>query len=91
MTRVAAVYQDDADVVTLHADAVMNTMPWDYWQKDGAPKPETAALAAALERTIEERRAADPGDSYTARLLADPALIGRKVEEEAEEVARAAR
>ncbi len=46
----------------------------------------------ALERTIAERRgAAADGGSYTARLLADPPFIGQKVEEEAEEVARAAR
>jgi phosphoribosyl-ATP pyrophosphohydrolase/phosphoribosyl-AMP cyclohydrolase len=45
----------------------------------------------ALERTIAARRGADAGSSYTARLLADPSFIGEKVEEEAEEVARAAR
>src|SRR5947207_6621431 len=45
----------------------------------------------ALERTIAERRDADPGKSYTAQLLADPPVIGAKVQEEAEEVARAAR
>jgi phosphoribosyl-ATP pyrophosphohydrolase/phosphoribosyl-AMP cyclohydrolase len=45
-----------------------------------------------LERTIAERRGAAPdGGSYTARLLANPPFIGQKVEEEAEEVARAAR
>ena len=46
----------------------------------------------ALERTIAARRG-EPADggSYTARLLADPPFIGAKVEEEAEEVARAAR
>jgi phosphoribosyl-ATP pyrophosphohydrolase/phosphoribosyl-AMP cyclohydrolase len=46
----------------------------------------------ALERTVAERRAAgDTAESYTARLLADPALAGEKVREEAEEVTRAAR
>jgi phosphoribosyl-AMP cyclohydrolase / phosphoribosyl-ATP pyrophosphohydrolase len=46
----------------------------------------------ALERTIAERAAAaDPSSSYTATLLADPALAGAKVEEEAEEVVRAVR
>jgi phosphoribosyl-ATP pyrophosphohydrolase/phosphoribosyl-AMP cyclohydrolase len=46
----------------------------------------------ALERTIAERRAAaDTGSSYTARLLADQAFTGEKVQEEAEEIARAAR
>jgi phosphoribosyl-ATP pyrophosphohydrolase/phosphoribosyl-AMP cyclohydrolase len=45
----------------------------------------------ALERTIEQRASARPEGSYTAELLADPARIGAKVQEEAEEVARAAR
>lgn len=44
-----------------------------------------------LERTIEARRGAAPQESYTAQLLADPPFIGAKVQEEAEEVARAAR
>jgi phosphoribosyl-ATP pyrophosphohydrolase/phosphoribosyl-AMP cyclohydrolase len=44
-----------------------------------------------LERTIAARAAAKPEGSYTAELLADPARIGEKVQEEAEEVARAAR
>jgi phosphoribosyl-ATP pyrophosphohydrolase/phosphoribosyl-AMP cyclohydrolase len=42
-----------------------------------------------LERTIDERIAAPAG--YTGKLLADPPFIGEKVQEEAEEVARAAR
>jgi phosphoribosyl-ATP pyrophosphohydrolase/phosphoribosyl-AMP cyclohydrolase len=44
-----------------------------------------------LERTIADRRTAPAADSYTAQLLADPALNGEKVQEEAEEVVRAAR
>jgi phosphoribosyl-ATP pyrophosphohydrolase/phosphoribosyl-AMP cyclohydrolase len=44
-----------------------------------------------LERTIAARRASAPTGSYTARLLADPGFNGDKVQEEAEEVARAAR
>lgn len=43
-----------------------------------------------LERTIAARRTAAPEASYTAELLADPPRIGAKVQEEAEEVARAA-
>ena len=52
MSRVAASYPHDPNVQTLYADAVMNSMPWDYWQKDGTPKPATAALMAALEGVI---------------------------------------
>ncbi len=44
-----------------------------------------------LERTIAARKAQTPDGSYTAELLADPNQIGEKVQEEAEEVARAAR
>jgi phosphoribosyl-AMP cyclohydrolase / phosphoribosyl-ATP pyrophosphohydrolase len=52
---------------------------------------QPAEALPALERTIEERRSADPATSYTAELLAEPERIGDKVREEAHEVARAAR
>jgi phosphoribosyl-AMP cyclohydrolase / phosphoribosyl-ATP pyrophosphohydrolase len=45
----------------------------------------------ALERTLAERARERPAGSYTVALLDDPPLIGEKVMEEAEEVARAAR
>jgi phosphoribosyl-ATP pyrophosphohydrolase/phosphoribosyl-AMP cyclohydrolase len=57
----------------------------------GEMEPQPAEALAALERTIEERRSADPGESYTAALLAQPERIGDKVREEADEAARAAR
>jgi phosphoribosyl-ATP pyrophosphohydrolase/phosphoribosyl-AMP cyclohydrolase len=44
-----------------------------------------------LERTIAERASTPPESSYTAKLLDDLDLAGAKVQEEAEEVARAAR
>ena len=57
----------------------------------GDMEPVPAEALATLERTIAARRAAaDPGRSYTAALLAEPGRIGPKIEEEAEEVARAA-
>ena len=45
----------------------------------------------ALERTLAARAAERPAGSYTVELLDDPPRIGAKVQEEAEEVARAAR
>jgi phosphoribosyl-ATP pyrophosphohydrolase/phosphoribosyl-AMP cyclohydrolase len=45
----------------------------------------------ALERVVASRKAEPPAGSWTAQLLSDPPLIGAKVQEEAEEVARAAR
>ncbi len=44
-----------------------------------------------LERTIAARSGQRPPGSYTVALLEDPELAGAKVQEEAEEVARAAR
>jgi phosphoribosyl-ATP pyrophosphohydrolase/phosphoribosyl-AMP cyclohydrolase len=59
---------------------------------NGELAPTAGEALPGLERTIAERAAsADPGSSYTAKLLADPGFAGEKVTEEAEEVARAAR
>jgi len=53
--------------------------------------PAPHEVLPALERTLRVRQAERPEGSYTVALLDDPAHIGEKVEEEAEEVARAAR
>jgi phosphoribosyl-ATP pyrophosphohydrolase/phosphoribosyl-AMP cyclohydrolase len=58
---------------------------------DGEPDPVAHEALAVLERTLRARAAERPPGSYTVKLLDDPALIGEKVEEEAEEVVRAAR
>jgi phosphoribosyl-ATP pyrophosphohydrolase/phosphoribosyl-AMP cyclohydrolase len=50
-----------------------------------------AEVLPALERTIRERSQERPAGSYTVELLDNPELVGAKVMEEAEEVARAAR
>jgi phosphoribosyl-AMP cyclohydrolase / phosphoribosyl-ATP pyrophosphohydrolase len=57
----------------------------------GEPHRVTHEALPALERTLRSRAAERPEGSYTVELLDNPTLIGEKVEEEAEEVVRAAR
>jgi phosphoribosyl-AMP cyclohydrolase / phosphoribosyl-ATP pyrophosphohydrolase len=58
---------------------------------NGDLTPMPHEVLPGLERTIAARAAERPEGSYTAELLANPRTVGEKVEEEAEEVARAAR
>ncbi len=58
----------------------------------GQLEPQAPAeVLATLERTIDSRARSRPQGSYTVRLLDEPGLAGAKVQEEAEEVVRAAR
>jgi len=50
-------YPKDADAGALYAAAYMSIGRWDYWDAEGQPKSETAAVAAALENVL----AVEPG------------------------------
>jgi len=58
---------------------------------DGEPEPVAHEALATLQRTLRSRASERPEGSYTVKLLDDSKLTGEKVEEEAEEVVRAAR
>ena len=63
-----------------------------FYRTLGEPTVAVHEALPALARTLAERARDLPDGSYTAELLrAGPAKVGEKVEEEAEEVARAAR
>lgn len=55
MAEVVQKFPDDPDVVTLYADAVMSTLPWDWWnrktgQANGAVGDVIARLAATTRK-----------------------------------------
>lgn len=64
MRGVADAYPDDHDAAAFFADAVMNTMPWDYWQADKrTPKPATAEALRRIDAVLA--RAPDhPGANH---------------------------
>ena len=55
MGRLSTQYPDDLDAATLYAAALMNTNPWNYWYKDGTPKPHTEILIGVLESVLERK------------------------------------
>ena len=47
-------YPEDNDAASLFAEALMNTMPWNYWAEDGNPKPDTVKVIDSLELVLEK-------------------------------------
>ena len=54
MGAVAAAYPEDSTAASIYAEALMNTMPWDYWGPDGEAKPETQKVIASLDRVLAQ-------------------------------------
>jgi tetratricopeptide (TPR) repeat protein len=52
MVTVVAQFPEDVDVLTLFAEAWMDTMPWDYYENPDTPKPSTEAVVDALESVM---------------------------------------
>ncbi|MGB7248389.1 MAG: hypothetical protein WBC73_05575 [Phormidesmis sp.] len=52
--KVAKAYPEDLDAQTLYAEALMDTMPWDYWLENGEPRPETTEVLNTLETVIDK-------------------------------------
>jgi tetratricopeptide (TPR) repeat protein len=58
-------YPDDLHARTLHAEALMDLMPWEYWNDDGTPANQnTVTLVKQLETVL----AADPNHPGAAHL-----------------------
>ncbi|MCH4552476.1 tetratricopeptide repeat protein [Aestuariibaculum lutulentum] len=53
MENVVVQYPNDSDIQTLYAASVMNTVPWNYWDKKGNPSPNIDKAKSALEKAME--------------------------------------
>jgi tetratricopeptide (TPR) repeat protein len=53
LQQVVARYPQDPEVRTLYAEALMTLSPWQYWNRDGSPRPDTPELLAQLEAVLE--------------------------------------
>ncbi len=53
MANVAEKFSNNPDVLTLYAAAVMNTVPWNYWDHEGNPSPNIKEAKAALEKAMK--------------------------------------
>jgi tetratricopeptide (TPR) repeat protein len=52
MEDLSRAYPNDNDAASLFAEALMNTMPWNYWAEDGDPKPDTVKVLHSLESVL---------------------------------------
>ncbi len=52
MASLHAKYPNDDDAASLYAEALMNTMPWDYWTESLSPKPRTTTVVSTLEQVL---------------------------------------
>lgn len=54
MRLVAHEYREDVDILTLFAESLMDTTPWNYWNKGGTPKYVTKEIHAVLKYIIKK-------------------------------------
>ena len=54
MAALSSKYPDDTDAASLYAEALMNTMPWNYWAEDGNPKPDTIKVINTIESVLDK-------------------------------------
>ena len=64
MEALAKKYPDDVDASAMSAEALMNTMPWNYWSDKGEPKPATLKVLALIEAAL----AKDPDNPLAIHL-----------------------
>ena len=72
MTKVVQQFPEDANVQILYAASVMNTVPWNYWDKDGNPSPNIKEAKAALEKAMKLEPENPGGHHYYIHMVELP-------------------
>ena len=72
MEKVVSAYPEDANVQILYAASVMNTVPWNYWDKDGNPSPNIKEAKAALEMAMKLEPENPGGHHYYIHMVELP-------------------
>lgn len=86
MAGVAARYPNDLDTVTLYAEALMDLMPWDYYDADGRAKPRTDDVVAVLEGVLA-RNPDHPGAIHLYIHIVEPSSTPARAEAGADRLA----
>jgi tetratricopeptide (TPR) repeat protein len=55
MRGVTTRFPDDLDAATLFAQSLMDTSPWNYWEKNGSPRAFTNEVLASLESVLARK------------------------------------
>jgi tetratricopeptide (TPR) repeat protein len=55
MKDLSSKFPDDLDAATLYAQSLMDTAPWNYWNRDGSPRQFTTDVLNALESVLKRK------------------------------------
>jgi len=72
MTKVVKLYPEDANIQILYAASIMNTVPWNYWDKQGNPSPNIKEAKAALEKAMKLEPENPGGHHYYIHMVELP-------------------
>lgn len=72
MAKVVKKFPKDANIQILYAASVMNTVPWNYWDKDGSPSPNIKEAKTALEKAIQMEPENPGGHHYYIHMVELP-------------------
>ena len=79
MRALAKRHADDADVLFLAGEAVLNLHPYDWWERDGRPKPWTPEIEALLLAAIARDPQHPGAHHYVVHLYESSTTPGKGV------------